>query len=107
MMTLILNSIASANTANDQVETEVHRSNETVKQNESLLKLSDSLDITFAPQDQNRFPNDKDKQARYNQWVKNLSRDIYLDQAVKVMKDMIVQRNMALGKHPEEVKKTF
>ncbi|MCW3119505.1 MAG: carboxyl-terminal protease, partial [Chitinophagaceae bacterium] len=80
----------------------------TIKQNETLLKLTDSLDISFIPQDQNRFPNDKDKQARYNQWVKNLSRDIYLDQAVKVMKDMIIQRNIALGKQPaEETKKSF
>ncbi|MES1217680.1 MAG: carboxy terminal-processing peptidase, partial [Bacteroidota bacterium] len=38
----------------------------TIRQNESLLKLTDSLDVSFAPQDQNRFPNDKDKQARYN-----------------------------------------
>jgi len=80
----------------------------TIKQNETLLKLTDSLNISFAPQDLNRFPNDKDKQARYNQWVKNLSKDIYLDQAVKVMKDMIVQRNIALGKQPADgTKKAF
>lgn len=42
-MTLILNSIASANTANDQVETEVHRSNETVKQNERHKNTQDNV----------------------------------------------------------------
>ncbi|MEJ0101123.1 MAG: carboxy terminal-processing peptidase [Bacteroidota bacterium] len=80
----------------------------TIKQNESLMKLTDSLNIAFSPKDQDRFPNDKDKQARYNQWLKNLSKDIYLDQAVKVMNDMIVQRNVALGKQPAaETKKAF
>ena len=80
----------------------------TIKQNEGLLKLTDSLDISFAPQDLNKYVNDKDKQARYNQWLKNLSKDIYLDQAVKTMNDMIVQRNIALGKQPaDEVKRAF
>jgi len=81
----------------------------TIKQNEGLMKLtSDSLNIAFAPQDQDRFPNDKDKQARFNQWLKNLSKDIYLDQTVKVMNEMIVQRNIALGKSPaEQPKKAF
>lgn len=79
-----------------------------IRQNESMMKLTDSLNISFAPQDVDRFPNDKDKQARFNQWLKNLSKDIYLDQSVKVMNDMIVQRNIALGK-PQAVegKKAF
>jgi carboxyl-terminal processing protease len=80
----------------------------TIKQNEGLLKLTDSLDISFAPQDLNKYDGDKDKQARYNQWLKNLSKDIYLDQAVKTMNDMIIQRNIALGKQPaDETKKAF
>ena len=92
----------------DEYRKEQKQISTTIKQNETLLKMTDSLDISFAPQDQNRFPNDKDKQARFNQWVKNLSRDIYLDQAVKVMKDMIIQRNIALGKQPaEDSKKSF
>ena len=70
------------------------------------MKLSDSLNIAFTPKDQDRF-SDKDKQARFNQWLKNLSKDIYLDQAVKVVNDIIGQQNLAKAKTGEEPKKAF
>jgi carboxyl-terminal processing protease len=73
----------------------------TVKQNESLEKLKDSLDVSFAPQDVDLFAYDKAKQERFNNWLKGLTKDIYLDQAVKVMNDMISQKNLAQsGKQP-------
>jgi carboxyl-terminal processing protease len=80
----------------------------TIRQNESLMKLGTLMSLSFLPQDQERFQADKDKQTRYNQWLKNLSTDIYLDQAVKTMNDMISQRNIALGinKQPD-TKKAF
>jgi carboxyl-terminal processing protease len=80
----------------------------TIRQNESLMKLGTPMSLSFLPQDQERFQADKDKQTRYNQWLKNLSTDIYLDQAVKTMNDMISQRNIALGinKQPD-TKKAF
>jgi hypothetical protein len=46
-------------------------------------------------EDVDRRLNDKDKNDRYNQWLKNLSKDIYLDQAVKVIGDIQNQRNLA------------
>jgi carboxyl-terminal processing protease len=67
----------------------------TVKQNETLEKSKDSLDISFVPRDENMFANDKIKQERFNNWLKGLTKDIYLDQAVKVMNDMINQKNLA------------
>jgi len=67
----------------------------TVKQNEALTKLKDSIDVSFVPKDKNMFANDKNKQDRFNNWLKGLTKDIYLDQAVKVMNDMINQRNLA------------
>lgn len=67
----------------------------TVKQNEALQKLKDSLDMSFIPMDKNMFANDKTKQERFDNWLKGLSKDIYLDQAVKVMNDMINQKNLA------------
>ncbi|HVZ56408.1 MAG TPA: carboxy terminal-processing peptidase [Chitinophagaceae bacterium] len=80
----------------------------TVKQNETLMKLTTPMAVSYLPQDQNRFDNDKDKQTRFNQWLKNLSTDIYLDQAVKTMNDMISQRNIALGiSKPADQKKAF
>jgi carboxyl-terminal processing protease len=67
----------------------------TVKQNETLEKLKDSLDVSFIPKDKNMFAADKAKQERFDNWLKGLTKDIYLDQAVKVMNDMINQRNLA------------
>lgn len=66
----------------------------TVKQNEVLEKLKDSLNVAFVPKDENMFANDKAKQERFDNWLKGLTKDIYLDQAVKVMNDMINQRNL-------------
>jgi carboxyl-terminal processing protease len=68
----------------------------TFKQIESLNKLPNELKVSFPTQDVNRFSNDKDKQARFNQWLKNLGNDIYLDQAVKVAEDIISQKNLAM-----------
>ena len=73
----------------------------TVKQNETLEKLKDSLDVSAVPRDKNMFAADKLKQDRFDNWLKSLTKDIYLDQAVKVMNDMINQRNLAQsGKQP-------
>jgi carboxyl-terminal processing protease len=69
----------------------------TVKQDDALEKLKDSLDVSFIPKDANMFSYDKAKQERFDNWLKGLTKDIYLDQAVKVMNDMISQRNLALG----------
>jgi carboxyl-terminal processing protease len=67
----------------------------TVKQNETLEKLKDSIDVSFVPKDENMFAADKTKQERFDNWLKGLTKDIYLDQAVKVMNDMINQKNLA------------
>ncbi len=78
----------------------------TVKQLETLLKLNGQLDVTALPNEINRWENDKNKQDRFNQWLKSLQKDIYLDQAIKVMNDMIGQQNLVKGKTDEE-KKAF
>ena len=78
----------------------------TIKQIESLKKLEKEIDVTSLPQDANRFSYDKGKQDRFDQWIKNLRKDIYIDQAAKVTADMVVQKNMAQNK-TEEVKKPF
>jgi carboxyl-terminal processing protease len=79
----------------------------TVKQNETLEKLKDSLDVSPLAKDINAIGNDKNKQERFTNWAKTLSKDIYLDQAVKVMSDMINQRNLALSKTGSDAKKAF
>jgi carboxyl-terminal processing protease len=67
----------------------------TVRQLETLLKLKGELDVSALPKDANRWQDDKAKQERFMQWLKGLQKDIYLDQAVKIMADMIGQQNLA------------
>ena len=88
-----------------QVEQKAIRN--TVKQIESLKKLENDMDVNSLPQDATRFSYDKGKQDRFDQWIKNLRKDIYIDQATKVTSDMVVQRNLALNKKPDEVKQPF
>lgn len=78
----------------------------TVKQLETLMKLEGTVDVSALPTEENRWPDDKSKQERFQQWLKNLQKDIYLDQAVKVMDDMIGQTNLVKGK-TEDPKKAF
>jgi carboxyl-terminal processing protease len=80
----------------------------TIKQLESLMKLQDELDVKALSSEVNKWSNDKNKQDRFNNWLKNLRKDIYLDQAVKVMNDMVNQQNLVQGKPTvEEKKKAF
>ncbi len=80
----------------------------TFAQNESLMKLKNEINVTALPEEVNRWAGDKVKQDRFNQWLKNLRRDIYLDQAVKVVNDVINQQNLVKAKTAEETpKKAF
>lgn len=67
------------------------------RQIDSLEKLIQPLNISFLPKDAERINGDKDKAERYNQWLKNLKSDIYLDQAIKVVSDIQNQQNLAKG----------
>ena len=70
-----------------------------VKRIEKLVKLNQPLQASFLKQDQQRYISaDKDKTERYKQWLTNISKDLYLDEAVKVINDMVVQQNLAKGK---------
>jgi carboxyl-terminal processing protease len=75
-----------------------------VKDIETLLKISGDMQVSFLPQDSARYNSeDKDKSERYNQWLKNISKDLYVDQAVKVLNDIIQQEHLAKGK-PQPVR---
>ncbi len=74
----------------------------TFAQNEALLKLKNENNVTALPGESNRWADDKNKQERFNQWIANLRKDIYLDQAVKVMGDVINQQNLVKAKAKEE-----
>jgi carboxyl-terminal processing protease len=81
----------------------------TVQQLDTLLKLKEEMNVSYLPQDKERFTADKDRSERYNQWLKNLSKDIYLDQAIKVIGDINTQQNLVKsgGVRREEGMKAF
>jgi carboxyl-terminal processing protease len=80
----------------------------TIAQNQELLKLKDLLNVNALPGEDTRWSNDAGKQDRFNNWLKNLGKDIYLDQAVKVVGDIINQQNLAKTQTPvDEPKKAF
>ena len=91
----------------DKFKNEQKQVRATVKQIDSLLKLEKEINITYLPEDVQRRSADKDKLERYNQWLKNLSKDIYLDQAVKVVSDIQIQRNLANSQRKKEAVKSF
>ena len=55
------------------------------------------MDVNSLPQDANRFTYDKGKQDRFDQWIKNLRKDIYIDQAAKVTADMVAAKESCTG----------
>ncbi|MBO9661210.1 MAG: carboxy terminal-processing peptidase, partial [Chitinophagaceae bacterium] len=81
---------------------------EAYAQIDSVRKMKTEIDVAALPSEVNRWADDKSKQDRFNQWLKLLRQDIYLDQAVKVVGDMISQQNLVKGKQAEEKpKKAF
>jgi carboxyl-terminal processing protease len=79
----------------------------TLRQIDALTKLSGDMNVSPLSTETNRWEEDKNKQERFNQWIKGLQKDIYLDQAVKVVNDIIGQQNLAKAKTGEEPKKAF
>jgi carboxyl-terminal processing protease len=72
-----------------------------VKENDTLSKLGKDLDAKPVESDKKKYfdNEDKAKGERYQQWLKSLKSDIYVDEAAKVMSDMISsQKGMAFNK---------
>lgn len=61
-----------------------------VKEDDSLTRLSNSMNIEPAPEDRDKYYSNADssKGARYLQWLKNTQKDIYIKQTVNVINDM-------------------
>ena len=67
-----------------------------VKKIQSLIKTDKALQASFLPEDKARYESaDKDKTERYKQWLTAVSKDIYVDQALKIITDMVSQQNLA------------
>jgi carboxyl-terminal processing protease len=72
-----------------------------VKENDTLSRLNKELDASPLESDKKKYFNNEDKAKgeRYQQWLKSLKTDIYVDEATKVMSDMInSQKGMAFNK---------
>ena len=83
----------------NQFRAEQKITRQAVKKIESLVKMDSSMQAAFLDQDKSRYVSaDKDKTARYQQWLTNISKDIYVDQAVKVINDMVTQHRIAKSK---------
>ena len=65
-----------------------------VKQIDSLNKVPNEIDVEALGDDLKKLQYDEGKTERFKQWIKNLRSDIYLDESVKVINDMIVQNNL-------------
>ncbi len=65
-----------------------------VKQIETSAKLANELDVTAIGDDLKKFEYDNGKLERFKEWIKRLRSDIYLDEAVNVVNDMVVQKNI-------------
>jgi carboxyl-terminal processing protease len=81
----------------------------TITQLDGLMKLKEDkeINVTALTGEENKWAEDKNKQDRFNNWLKTLRKDIYLDQAVKVVNDIIGQQNLAKAKAGDEPKKAF
>ena len=82
----------------DKYRDEKKKISATVKQLESLNKLPKELEVTALTEDANKYANDKDKDERFKAWLKSLRNNLYLDETVNIMNDMVNQRNLALNK---------
>jgi carboxyl-terminal processing protease len=65
-----------------------------VKQIDSLNKTTSEINVEPLDEDVKKLQYDEGKSERFKQWIKNLRTDIYLDESVKVIDDMIVQNNL-------------
>ena len=70
----------------------------TVKQIDSVSKLTVPMIIYSIPQDTLKYIEDKDKADRYKQWVDSRKTDIYLKETVNVMDDMISLKAVVYNK---------
>lgn len=68
-----------------------------VKKLEKLQQLHQPLIVFPLTGEENKYAPDAAKQERFNSWIGNLKKDIYLDQGVKVVKDILsVKRSVAI-----------
>lgn len=92
----------------DKYRTEQKQIREAIKRIDTLTKSQKPLPVAFMKQDESKYISiDKDKTERYKQWLTGVSKDIYVDQAVKVIKDIVTQQNVAKTTDKKEAIRAF
>ncbi len=74
------------------------------KQLDSLYKLPKDMSVINNPIDTAGFTQDKDRLDRNKQFINRVKGDVYIDETVKVMDNMINQTNVALKASPKTTK---
>ncbi len=67
---------------------EQEEANANSKKLEDLLKMNIVLDVTNTPADQQRIDADTATAAKNKDWLKNLSKDIYVSETVNILNDL-------------------
>ena len=89
----------------DKFKQEQKVTRKAVKDIEQLIKDTKEMNVSYLPQDKDRYYSaDKDKTQRYQQWLTNVGKDVYVDQAVRVINDIVSQQNLAKTKQNNPVK---
>ncbi|HEV2480521.1 MAG TPA: carboxy terminal-processing peptidase [Puia sp.] len=72
----------------------------TVNELEKLSKLptGSELSVNALPQDVHKYDDDKNKADRFQAWLKDKRTDVWLNEAVNVVDDMISQKNLVYNK---------
>jgi carboxyl-terminal processing protease len=82
----------------DKFRTEQRKMRATFKQLDSLTKLAIDLNVNNTATDLAKLSGDKDKTEKNKQWLQKISDDVYIDETVKVLNNMIGQTALAKSK---------
>ncbi len=75
------------------------------KQLDSLYKLPQEMKVKNIDADVSKYTADKEKTDKNKQFLNRLKGDVYIDETVKVMNNMITQSNLALNNNNREASK--
>ncbi len=70
----------------------------TFKRLDTLTKLAVDLNVINLATDVAKISEDKDKIEKNKQWLQRISNDVYIDETVKVLNNMIGQTALAKAK---------
>ncbi len=84
----------------DSFKKEQNQIRNTIKQDDSLAKLKQPIDMQPLAVDKDKFFNnaDKAKGDRYQQWLKNVQSDIYINETVNIVKDVMNMQKNTMAK---------